>query len=114
MDLNWTMLAERRMLAALAEGKLSHLAGEGRPLPEAPSSLFVDPTEAIGMRLMAEAGYLPEEIRLRRELEALRPELRAARAPEARRALMARVADLELREAIAREARLHLTRRPHH
>lgn len=108
MDVNWQRLAERRMLAALAEGKLSHLAGEGSPLPPAPPTAFVDPGEAVGLRIMAEAGYVPEEIRLRNLLEGLRRAWRDETNPELRRELMARIADAEMREAIARESRLHL------
>ena len=46
-------LAERRMLKARAEGKLSGLAGEGKPLPEHPEAPFVDAGEAVGHRIMA-------------------------------------------------------------
>ena len=61
-------IAERRMLKAGAEGKLSGLEGAGKlsglegagkPLPERPGDAFVDPGEAIGFRIMAEAGSLP-------------------------------------------------------
>jgi hypothetical protein len=55
-------IAERWMRKAEAEGKLSDLAGEGAPLPDLPGDAFVDPGDAIGFRIMAEAGVLPEEI----------------------------------------------------
>lgn len=101
------------MLAALAEGKLSHLAGEGQPLPEAPPSAFIDPGEAVGMRLLAEAGYLPREIELRRQLADRRAAWRQAERPADKKALMAEIADLEMREAMAREARLKLLSHHH-
>ncbi|MDG4647385.1 DUF1992 domain-containing protein [Roseibacterium sp. SDUM158017] len=66
MTNRWDRLAERRMRKALAEGKLSGLAGEGRPLPERPEDAFVDPGEAVGYRIMHEHGALPEEIALRK------------------------------------------------
>jgi len=113
MDLDWGRLAERRMLAAVAEGKLDHLKGEGQPIPPAPPTNFVDPGEAIGMRIMAEAGYVPEEVRLRARLEQRRADWRAARTEADRRVIMAEIADLQMRESIAREARLALSRRRH-
>lgn len=54
--------------------------------------------------MMAEAGALPEEFRLKAEADAARKTLRDA-APEDRKRAMARLADIELRHAIAQEAR---------
>lgn len=99
-------LAERRMLAALAEGKLSHLEGEGRPLPAHPEEAYVDPGEAVGFRIMHEAGFVPQELELGRKLAAARTALVAARDPDERRWRMGEVADLEMRRNMARETRL--------
>ena len=63
------------MRKAEAEGKLSGLAGEGAPLPERPGDAFVDPGDAIGFRIMAEAGVLPEEIELKKQAMAQRERL---------------------------------------
>lgn len=108
MIVDLTRLAERRMLAAVAKGKLSHLSGEGRPLPAHPETAFVDPLEAVGFQIMHEAGFVPKELELTRALGEARAALRAATDPAEHRRLMARVADLETRRNIAREARLHL------
>lgn len=97
-------LAERQMLKALAEGKLKGLKGEGKPLPAHPEAAFVDPGEAVGFRIMAEHGALPEEITLRKELDEAK--LAYAAAPEAqKKAAMARVAELDMKLSIASEAR---------
>jgi delta 1-pyrroline-5-carboxylate dehydrogenase len=94
-------LIEAQIRKAEAEGKLRGLEGEGKPLPDRPPGEGAD---AIGFRIMAEAGALPEEIRLRAELDAALAAWQAA--PEAdKKALMARIADLQLRYEIAREAR---------
>ena len=98
-------IAERRMLKARAEGKLSNLAGEGKPLPEHPEAALIDPGEAIGFRIMAEAGALPEEIVLAKEIAAARAELATLADEDARRQALARIADLEMRQAMAAEAR---------
>lgn len=99
-------IAERRMLKAGAEGKLSGLEGAGKPLPERPGDAFVDPGEAIGFRIMAEAGALPEEITLKKAVIDARARYAAAPNADARKAVMAEIARLEMRLAIAEEARL--------
>ena len=107
----WDRLAERRILAARAKGQLQGLAGEGKPLPHHPEATFTDPGEAVGYRIMAEHGVLPEELRLKAEAEAARKVWQAAVSPEEKRAAMKRLADLELRHAIAREARQRFMQR---
>ena len=112
MDLNFTRLAERRMLAALAEGKLSDLPGEGHPLPDHPEEAYIDPLDAIGFRIMHEAGFVPQELELGRLLEEAKADWVAAYNPETRAEIMKRIADLEMRRNIARETRLEFMR--HH
>ncbi|MDP2061624.1 MAG: DUF1992 domain-containing protein [Phaeovulum sp.] len=98
-------MAERRMLKALAEGKLTGLAGEGKPLPDHPGDAFISAGDAVGFRIMAEAGVLPEEILLKKQAEVLRARLATLTDPEARKAAMAELANIEMRRAIAEEAR---------
>lgn len=107
MDINFARLAERRMLAARAEGKLSGLAGEGKPLPDHPEAAFVDPLEAIGFRIMHEAGFVPQELELGRLLDEAKAAWVAAYDADERTRLMGRIAELEMRRNIARETRLH-------
>ncbi len=98
-------IAERQMLKARAEGKLDNLAGQGEPLPEHPEAALVDPGEAVGFRIMAEAGALPEEIALKKQIAEARACLASLVDPEMRKAALARIADLEMRHAMAAEAR---------
>lgn len=98
-------LAERQMQKALAEGKLSRLEGEGRPLPDRPETAFVDPGEAVGYRMMHDHGALPEEITLRKQVEEAKADYARAGTPEDKRAAMARIAELQMKVAIAAEAR---------
>lgn len=98
-------LIERQLLKAKAEGKLEGLEGEGKPLPERPEEAVVDPAMAAGYRIMAEAGALPEEFRLQKELDQARADWRAATDEAEKKRLMARIADLEMRHNIARDAR---------
>jgi hypothetical protein len=97
--------AERRLRAAEAKGALRGLAGEGQPLPDRPGDAFVSAGDALGFRIMAEAGVLPEEIVLKKAAAAQRAHLATLTDPEARRAAMAELARLEMRQAIAEESR---------
>lgn len=98
-------ITERRILKALAEGKLTGLEGEGKPLPDHPEAPYIDAGLGVGFRMMAEAGALPPEIALKKAEAALRDRLAATTDPDARRALMAELADVSMRRAMAEETR---------
>lgn len=85
-------LAERQMLAARARGQLQGLAGEGKPLPEHPEAPFVAAGDAVGFRIMAESGVLPEEIVLKKQALAQRQHLATLTDPAQRKAAMAELA----------------------
>ena len=98
-------LAERRMQAARLKGELQGLAGEGKPLPDRPGDTFISAGDAVGFRMMAEAGVLPEEITLKKQVLAQREKLATLTDEADRKAAMAELARLEMRQAMAEEAR---------
>ncbi|UWQ54934.1 DnaJ family domain-containing protein [Leisingera caerulea] len=98
-------LIERQLAKAQAEGQLQGLEGEGKPLPDRSGEALADPAMAAGMRIMAQAGVVPEEFRLKAELDAARKDYAALTDPQARKAAMAHIADLEMRCNMARDAR---------
>ena len=103
---NWLeRLAERRMLKARAEGQLEKLAGEGKPLPDRSGEAHLSAGEAVGFRMMAAAGVLPEEIALKKQVEAAREALAAAKGTDGEKAAMARLSELMMKQAIAEDAR---------
>ncbi|BBU55261.1 MULTISPECIES: DUF1992 domain-containing protein [Mameliella] len=102
---NFDRLTEAQIRKAEAEGKLKNLEGEGRPLPHRPGDALIDPGEAVGYRIMAEAGALPEEVGLKAQMDAARADWQAATDPDEKKRLMARIADLQMRYEIARDAR---------
>ncbi|MBF9030229.1 DUF1992 domain-containing protein [Rhodobacterales bacterium HKCCE3408] len=102
---SWHRLTEQRIKAAEAKGELRGLAGEGKPLPERPEEAYIDAGTAVGHRMMAEAGALPEEVILRRRLEEAKAAWREVRGTEAEKPAMARIAELTQKLAIAEEAR---------
>lgn len=105
MTQSYDRLVERQIQKALAEGKLSNLAGEGKPLPDRSGEAFTDMATAVAVRIMAEAGALPEEFKIKKLLDAARQTYQRAEHEEARRVAMALIADLELRYNMAVEAR---------
>jgi hypothetical protein len=98
-------LAERQIAKARAQGKLDHLEGQGKPLPDRPGDAFISPGDAVGFRIMAEAGVLPQEITLKKQAATQRARLATLTDEAERKTAMAELARLEMQQAIAEEAR---------
>ena len=96
-------LIERQLQKAQAEGQFDNLEGAGKPLPD--RSGEGDAGLAAGMRMMAEAGVRPEEFDLKTQLDAARAHYVTLTDPDEKRAAMARIADLDMRYTMARDAR---------
>lgn len=62
-------IAEARIAEALARGELDDLPGTGRPLPLEPENPFIPEDLRVAYRVLKNAGYLPDEVRLRRDIE---------------------------------------------
>ncbi|MFD1344437.1 DnaJ family domain-containing protein [Litorisediminicola beolgyonensis] len=105
MTQSFDRLVERQIQKALADGQLTGLQGEGKPLPDRSGEAFTDMATAVATRIMAEAGALPEEFRIKKLLEAAKLRYREAASDAERRLAMALISDLELRYNIAVEAR---------
>ena len=98
-------LIERQIQKARLLGQLDGLAGEGKPLRDNTGDAFVDIGEAVGFRMMAQAGVIPAEIEIKKKIELQRKALASATDPFERKKAMSELAQLELRYNIAREAR---------
>lgn len=98
-------LVERQITKAQASGILNGLKGSGKPLPDRRVEARGEASISAGMRIMAEAGVLPEEFRLKKELEAARHTYSKYSTDAERKAAMKQLADLEMRYGIARDAR---------
>ncbi|WP_022702455.1 DUF1992 domain-containing protein [Pseudorhodobacter ferrugineus] len=105
MTQSFDRLVERQIQKAIAEGKLSGLEGEGKPLPDRSGEAFIDMATAVAVRMMAEAGALPEEFKIKKLLEAAKQSYREAEDGDAKHVTMALIADLEQRYNIAVETR---------
>ncbi|MEM8554033.1 MAG: DUF1992 domain-containing protein [Pseudomonadota bacterium] len=100
-----TQRVERQIPKALAEGKLSGLEGEGKPLASRSGEAQTDMATAVAVRIMAQAGALPEEFQIKKCLETAKAAYRDAQDADVKRAAMGGIADLEQRNNIAVEAR---------
>jgi len=98
-------LIERQIQKARLEGKLDGLEGEGKPLPDHPEEAFVSTGDAVGFRMMAQAGVVPEEIEIKKQIAAQHAHLKTLTDAAARKTAMAELAKLEMRYGIATEAR---------
>ena len=104
--MSWfSRLIERRILKTEAEGQLRNLPGEGEPLTDKTGQETVNPGLATGYRIMAEAGVLPEEFKLKQAIADERTHYQTLTDPEKKKASMARLADLDMRLNIAVDAR---------
>lgn len=100
--MSFKSLAERQILKAQAEGQMSNLEGEGKPLPARAPGAY---DTAAGMRIMADAGAVPKEIELKKEIDIQRKVVQEAEGTPNWKKEMAKLADLQLRHAIEQEAR---------
>lgn len=98
-------LAERQIKKARAQGQLQGLEGEGHPLPDRSAEAQCDPAIAAGHRIMAQAGVLPQEFAIKKQLDAARKAYASLTDPRLRKRAMADIADLEMRYNMARDAR---------
>ncbi|WP_306044725.1 DUF1992 domain-containing protein [Nioella sp. MMSF_3534] len=99
--MRWDKLAEHQIRKAEAEGQLDDLKGAGKPLkPETGES-----ADAAGFRIMHEAGVVPREIELRKQVEALTAKLRETPAGAERETIVRELAGVQLRLDIEQEAR---------
>lgn len=109
--MSWlSRLAERQIQKARLKGDLQGLEGEGKPLPDRPGDAFISAGDAAGFRIMAQAGVLPEEITLKKQVAAKLEELATLTDEDARRKAMAELAELQMKQAMAEEARRRFLR----
>jgi len=90
-------IVEQRLAEAATRGEFDDLPGAGRPLPQEPDDPFVAPELRMAYRILKNAGFVPEEVRLRREIHDVETLIREA-------------ADADAREAASRRLRLLMNR----
>jgi len=71
------ILAERRIKQAADEGAFDYLEGAGKPLRLDEDNPFVPPESRMALRVMKNAGLLPPELELRKEIAGINQLIRA-------------------------------------
>ena len=94
-------IAEQRILDAIARGELDNLPGAGAPL-ELDDDALVPQEMRLAFRVLRNAGYVPEEVRLRREISDLESIIRHPAGDPAERRALKRLALLRARLASRR------------
>lgn len=99
--MKWNTLIENQIQKAKMEGQLENLEGEGKPLPRRESGDIV----STAMGIMANAGVVPREIQLKKDVSIQYEKLKAATDPVERKDIMRKLADLQMHLGIEQDAR---------
>lgn len=62
-------LAEQKIQQAILRGELDRLTGRGKPIPDETGMELLAPELRTAYRLLKNAGYIPEEVRVLKEIE---------------------------------------------
>lgn len=77
-------MVEQRLAEAAARGEFDDLPGAGKPLPPEPDDALVPPELRMAYKILKNAGYVPEEVRLRREIHDVEALIQTAHSVEER------------------------------
>ena len=93
-------IAERKINEAVERGDLDNLPGSGRPLRQ-DEDLLVPEELRVTYRLLKNAGYLPPDVELRRDIESIESLLIQASSQEESSSLNKRLAYLRMKLSIS-------------
>lgn len=80
-------LVEARIRKAMAEGEFDNLPGKGKPIDL--SKYYGVPEHLrIAYQMMKDSGYIPEEVRLKKEMEILKEKIKQCKSDEEKHKLM--------------------------
>ena len=74
--LYFEIVAERRIVEAIANGDMDDLPGAGRPLVF-DDGLFVSPEQRMVNHILKRAGLVPSDVSMRQAISKLRDEIKA-------------------------------------
>ncbi len=84
---------EAKIQQAMAEGAFDNLPGKGKPL-NIGKYMAVPEHLRTAYHVLRNAGYLPEEVRLKRELEELKDKIKQCRSPKEKKKLVKELAEI--------------------
>lgn len=101
-----TKIAEARIRDAMQRGELDNLSLRGQPLRLEDLSRVPEELR-IGFKILKDAGLLPEELEVHKEIVTLETLIRCCEDDERAAGLRRRLGERQLRFRILRERRLH-------
>lgn len=101
-------MVEQCLAEAAASGEFDDLPGAGQPLQLETDDPLVPPELRMAYKILKNAGYVPEEVRLRREIHDVEELIRTAHGVEERGDAARRLRLLMLRLGEVRGDSLHL------
>ena len=105
-------IAEQRIREAQARGELDGLPGAGKPLKLEEDNPFVPPELRMAYRVLKNAGFIPPEVELRRDIHSLEQLLACATDAGEQRQAARRLEALRWRLSMLRpHAPLHIEER---
>jgi len=105
-------IAERKILEAMARGEFDALPGRGEPLLLVDDLVGVPPELRMAYKILKNAGYVPPEVDLQREIVTLRDLLDATEDDTERRRLRRELEHRRIRLALMLKRPLHLDAAP--
>ena len=95
--MSFEKVAEQKIQEAMEQGEFDNLAGAGRPL-KGLDSYFATPEDVrLGYSILKSSGFVPEEVKLLRELESLQSDHRRAPSSAQQNRLATAVQRLQLK-----------------
>lgn len=97
-------LVEQWIKEAMAKGEFDNLKGKGKPL-ELEDNSHVPEELRVAYKLLSNAGMIPEEMVVKKEIVGLRDMIRLCRNPDEQAVLKKKLTEKELRFKMLMEAR---------
>jgi len=86
-------IAEAKIQQAIADGEFKNLKGKGKPIDL--NKYYGMPEHLrLGYQLLKNAGYIPEEVRLKKEMETIKEKIRKTKSENKKKKLMKELADI--------------------
>ena len=96
-QMDFEKIAEEKIREAMEEGEFDNLPGSGQPL-QGLNSYFVTPENVrLGYSVLKSSGFLPEEVALLKEINALKEQLASAADPGKKNELNLQISDRQLK-----------------
>ena len=95
--MDFEKIAEEKIREAMERGEFDNLPGSGKPLQGLDSYFATPEGVRLGYSVLKNAGFVPEEMELLKEINTLKDQAADCTDPEKKSRLKARIAELQLK-----------------